>query len=137
MAEVERRDIERRMREFEVAFARGDLAAAADVYAEDAALLPADGPIRTGRPTIQRYWEGVRDAGVARVVLRTDKLEADGTMAVAVGTVKVVAAADGASTVPWKYVAVWERDPGGLWRVSQDIRNHRRLGEPRRPWPGF
>ena len=136
MAEAERRDIERRMREVGTAFAEGDLATLADVYAEDAALLPADGPVRTGRPAIRRYWEGVRGAGVLRVALRTDELEADDRMAVGVGTVEVVAAG-GVSAVPWKYVTVWARDPGGPWRVSQEIRNHRRLGEPNRPWPGL
>ena len=136
MAEPERRDIERRMREFEAAFARGDLVSAADVYAEDAALLPADGPIRAGRPAIRRYWEEVRGAGVVRVLLRTDELEADGAMAVGVGTVELVAA-DGVRAAPWRFVTVWEREPGAPWRVTQDIRNHRRLGELDRPWPGL
>ena len=136
MAEPERRDIERRMREFEAAFARGDLAAAADVYAEDAALLPADGPIRAGRSAIRRYWEEVRGAGATWVALRTDELGADGRMGVGAGTVELVAA-DGVRTAPWRFVTVWERESAGPWRVTQDIRNHRRLGEPDRPWPGL
>ena len=55
MAEAVRREIEQRVREFEAAYNRGDMAALAALYAEDAALMPPDRGTITGRPAIQRF----------------------------------------------------------------------------------
>ncbi len=104
MAEAVREEIEQRVREFEAAFNGGDMAALAALYAEDATLLPPDSDAISGRPGIERFWQGVRDAGVARIAMHPQRVEASGDLAAEVSTADLtVGSGDGqASTVPVK-----------------------------------
>ena len=127
MAEGVHQEIERRVREFEAAFNRGDVAALAALYAEDATLLPPDSEAIAGRPGIQHFWQGVRDSGVGRVALRTQQVEASGDLAAEVGTAELtVGSGDGqTSAVRVKYVVVWRRRAGGPWQLAVDAWNSR------------
>ena len=127
MAEAVRQEIEQRVREFEAAFNRGDMAALAALYTEDATLLPPDSGAIVGRQGIEAFWRSVRDSGVVRVALRTQQVEASGDLAAEVATAELTAASgDGqTSTIPVKYVVVWRRRAGGPWRLAVDIWNSR------------
>ena len=127
MAEAVRQEIEQRVREFEAAFNRGDLAALTALYTEDATLLPPDSGAITGRHGIEHFWRTVRDSGVVRVALRTQQVEASGDLAAEVGTAELaVASGDGqTSTVRVKYVVAWRRRAGGPWQLGVDIWNNR------------
>ena len=130
MAEGVRQEIEQRVREFEAAFNRGDTAALAALYAEDATLLPPDSDAITGRHGIERFWRGVRDSGVTRIAMHPQQVEASGDMAAEVSTADLTAGSgDGqTSTVPVKYVVVWRRHAGGPWQLAVDIWNSRPAG---------
>ena len=130
MAEAVRREIEQRVREFEAAFNRGDMAALAALYTEDATLLPPDSGAITGRHGIERFWRGVRDSGVVRVALHTQQVEASGDLAAEVATADLSAASGTGqtSTIPVKYVVVWKRQAGGPWQLAVDIWNSRPAG---------
>ncbi len=127
MADSVRHEIERQVREFEGAFNRGDLAALAALYTEDATLLPPDSGTITGRAEIQRFWQGVRDSGARQAALRTQHVEGNGDMAAEVGAADLTVEAEGgqSSTVPVKYVVVWKRQAGGRWQLAVDIWNSR------------
>jgi len=127
MADTVRREVEQQDRAFEAAFGRGDMAALADLYTEDATLMPPDSAASTGHEAIQRFWQGVRDSGVTQVALRTQQVEASGDMAAEVGTADLtVGGANGqSSTVPLKYVVVWKRHGDGPWQLAVDIWNSR------------
>ena len=130
MAEGVRREIEQRVGEFEAAFNRGDMAALAALYTEDATLLPPDSGAIAGRPGIQQFWQGVRDSGVTRVALRPQQVEASGDMAAEVATADLTAESGTGqtSTIPVKYVVVWKRRAGGPWQLAVDIWNSRPAG---------
>ena len=127
MAEAVRREIEQRVGEFEAAFNRGDTAALAALYAEDATLLPPDSGAITGRHGIEHFWRTVRDSGVVRIAMRPQQVEASGDLAAEVGTAGLtVGSGDGqTSTVRVKYVVVWRQRAGGPWQLAVDIWNSR------------
>ena len=126
MAEPVRQEIEQRVRAFEDAFNRGDMAALAALYTEDAALLPPDSATLTGREAIQRFWQGVRDGGFDRATLRVERVLAGDDLTTEVGTAEQSGAAgEGqASVIPVKYV-VARRRVGGTWQLAVDIWNGR------------
>ena len=123
-------EIEQRVREFEDAFNRGDLAALADLYTEDATLMPPDSGSLTGRQAIQHFWQGVQDSGFRQATLRVQHVQADGDLAVEVGMAELMGAAGDAqsATVSVKYVVAWRRDDGGPWQLAVDIWNSRPAG---------
>ncbi len=127
MAEAVRQEIERRVREFEAAFNRGDMAALAALYTEDATLLPPDSDAISGRQGIERFWQGVRDSGVTQIALHPQQVEASGDMAAEVATADLTAESGTGqtSTIPVKYVVVWKRQAGGPWQLAVDIWNSR------------
>ena len=130
MAEAVREEIERRVREFEAAFNRGDLAGLAALYTEDATLMPPDSAAIRGRQEIQRFWQGVQDAGFRRAALRTEQVLAEGDLAAEVATAELFGEGGGdqGATVPVKYVVVWRRQAGGEWQMAVDIWNSRPAG---------
>lgn len=127
MAETVRQEIDQRVAEFVATFNRGDMAALAALYTEDATLMPPDSGIVTGRQEIQRFWQGVQDAGFRRAAFHTQQVEASGDLAAEVATAELFAeSGDGAaSTLPVKYVVVWRRGTDGQWRMAVDIWNSR------------
>ena len=120
-------EIEQRVRAFEDAFNRGDLAALADLYTEDATVLPPDSAPVSGRQAIQRFWQGIQDSGFRQAALRVRQVQADGDLAVEVGTAELIGGGGDAqsSTVPVQYVVAWRRGAGGPWQLAVDIWNSR------------
>ena len=51
-------------RSFAEAYNRGDAAAAADHYTEDAVLLPPNREMVSGKRAIQEFWKTAMDVGV-------------------------------------------------------------------------
>ncbi len=106
---------------FVAAFSRGDAAGMADVYTEDAKLLPPNGPVVSGRSAIQNFWQGVLRLGLEAAELQTLELEIGGELAYEVGTYKLMAHGNKVAD-HGKYVVVWKRK-GGEWKWHRDIYN--------------
>jgi ketosteroid isomerase-like protein len=62
-----------------------DAAATANLYDENASILPPNEPIVKGRANIQKYWQGVIDAGLIDGSVETVDAKNDGKLAYEIG----------------------------------------------------
>jgi uncharacterized protein (TIGR02246 family) len=111
--------------QFSAAFNRGDIAAVAAMYSEDAKLMPPGSDLITGRPGIQQFWQGARDSGIREATLQVLEVDSSGDLAYERGAATLKLQAGGgmttASTV--KYLVIWKRRAGGTWQLALDIWN--------------
>jgi uncharacterized protein (TIGR02246 family) len=117
-------DIDKANAKWLAAFNKGDGAAIAALYTENATALPAGAPIAKGRAEIQKFWQGVIDQGVKNVVLTTNSVESYGKAAREIGqfTFDAPDAQKNMTHVEGKYVVVWKKAKGG-WQLDTDIWN--------------
>jgi len=117
--------IEKQNAAFSAAFARGDVAAVAAAYAEDAIAFPPDADLVRGRAAIQSMWQSLRDAGAKSLALTTVDVHSSGSLAAETGTavlkIQPPNAAEQSQTV--KYVVVWKKGTDGSWKIYRDIWN--------------
>ena len=94
-------------------------------YAADAALMPPNHPLVSGRAAIQGFLQGLLDAGATGIRLNTQRIAAAGDLAWGRGTYTLsMTPPGGASTVDTgKYIVCYRRQPGGAWRAVADIFN--------------
>lgn len=106
------------------AFRRGDAAAVAALYAEDATLLPPGSPVTKGRDAIREFWQGAMSVGVREAKLETVEVESRDDLAYEVGRFEMAMQPPGGerAEVTGKYVVVWKREADG-WRMHVDIWN--------------
>jgi uncharacterized protein (TIGR02246 family) len=114
-------------RRFEQALNRGDAAAVAAMYTEDATLLPPGAEMVTGRQAVQSFWHGAYGSGLRNLSLDTVSFEAYGDAGREIGRFTADAPGQGGRTtrVEGKYVVVWKRTAEG-WRLDADIWNTNR-----------
>ena len=112
-------------RQFEEAMARGDAAACAAVYTEDARILPPDSPELTGKEAAQALWQGIIDMGVKGVSLHTLELEEMGDRAVERGAATIEIQGDGGETIQAsaKFIVMWKLQADGSWKWHWDCFN--------------
>lgn len=124
-SEDARAAIEERGTAFEQAFNSGDSAALADLYTEDAAILPPDAGQAEGRDAIAGFWGGAMEQGLKNLDLTTTEVDTIDDTAIEIGTVTLTAPAEGGgeSEIAGKYLVVWKRGDDGTWRLHRDIWN--------------
>jgi uncharacterized protein (TIGR02246 family) len=103
----------------------GNAADVAELYTDNAVLLPPGSARLDGRDAIQKYWQGMLDAGVGDISLTTLEVEEAGDSAVEIGVISATAPGEGDArvTLAGKYIVVYRRDGGGNWRLHRDIWN--------------
>ena len=97
----------------------GDADALADLYAEDALLLPPDHEPIQGRPAIVEFWRQGTDMGLEVSTLR---LEVHGDVAYTVGRYRLPPT-DEETADSGQYVLCLKRQPNGAWKLTADIWN--------------
>lgn len=124
-ADSPRDEIEAALVTFADAFNKGDAAAVAAHYAEDAAVLPPDSPRIDGRAGIEAFWKGAITAGVSDLSLKAVEVAPGGNYAFEVGEASFSAPGkDGVKmTSSIKYVVVGKQSGGGAWQLYRDIWN--------------
>ncbi|MEZ4861720.1 MAG: DUF4440 domain-containing protein [Caldilineaceae bacterium] len=106
---------------FVAALQRGDSAAMAATYTEDAQLLPPGAPVISGKAAIQAFWQGALDMGVGDGVLETLELEVHGDTAWEMGQ-GVLKTKAGQAIDTAKYIVIWKQ-VNGTWKWHRDIYN--------------
>jgi uncharacterized protein (TIGR02246 family) len=107
---------------FGEAFARGDAAALAAMYTEDAYLLPAGAGMVQGRPAIQAFWGGLVQQASSAKLTTLDVLPLSAEYAREIGASAITTKAQPPQTVAGKYVVIW-RKVGDGWKLATDIWN--------------
>ena len=97
----------------------GDAEALADLYAEDAMLLPPDHEPIHGREAIVEFWRQGTDTGLEVSPLR---LEVDGDIAYMVGRYRLPPT-DEEEADSGQYVLCLKRQRDGAWKLTADIWN--------------
>ena len=128
-----RKAIEEISAQWMAALAKGDAAALAAFYAEDALLMPPNAPTVKGRPAIQEAFAGMIQSGVKGAELKTDEVQVHGDVAVETGTFSVNFQPPGKDVIKGadegKFLVIWKKS-GGKWRYYRDIWNSSRAPPP-------
>jgi uncharacterized protein (TIGR02246 family) len=104
-------------RDFVKALTAHDAAAAANLYAEDASLLPPNEPIVKGRANIQKYWQAGIDAGIVDASVQTIDAKSHGDLGYEIGRFEMqIKDSTGNITVEkGKFTEILKRNAEGKW----------------------
>ena len=104
-------------RDFAKALTSKDAVAAANVYDENASILPPNEPIVTGRANIQAYWQGAIDAGIIDATVNTIDAKSEGNLGYEIGTFTLrFAGAENDTIVEiGKYTEILKLNKEGVW----------------------
>lgn len=105
---------------FEAAFVESNARAIADLYTEDAMLLPAGTDFIKGRQAIQQYWQSAMDNGVNQVKLHILEIEDHADTAISTGEYTLTGK-EGQTMDRGKYMVMWKHDDDGDWKLYRDI----------------
>jgi uncharacterized protein (TIGR02246 family) len=125
-ADPARASIEKLGTAFADAFNRGDIAAIAAMYSDDAVVLPPDSDLVQGRSAIEALWKSTRDSGMRDLAFTILEVHSSRDLAVEVGKADFkMQTADQAESPSQtvKYVVVWKRQKDGTWKLFRDIWN--------------
>jgi uncharacterized protein (TIGR02246 family) len=111
--------IESAMRRYVDASNKGDAATLANLYADDAMLLPPDHEPIKGRDAIRAFWRQGTDEGLEVTNLA---VEVDGNLGYLVGQYHLPAT-DEEPADSGKYVMCLKRQRDGSWKLTADIWN--------------
>lgn len=107
------------------AFNRGDAAAVASLYTDDATVLPHTHDVVSGRGKIQEFWTSVIGAGFKDHSIQLLDVHVDGNLACEIA--KWAATGPGEGGQPHSYggslVNVYERQTDGSWKCRLHIWN--------------
>jgi uncharacterized protein (TIGR02246 family) len=120
-----RSKIAERDAEYGAAASRGDIAAVAELYTDDAILLPPNAEMVRGKQGVKQFFDELKKTrGVPQVTLRTIELEELGDTANEVGELTLRIQPPGGEPVTdvGKYVVIWKRQ-GDAWKLAVDIWN--------------
>ena len=104
----------------------GDAAAWAALFTEDGVQMPPNAPANVGRETIRRWSEALLSAFRAEFALSVEEVRVSGDWAFERGTYTIglaPTAGDDPMRDSGKYITIYQRQPGGSWRLARDIWN--------------
>lgn len=105
---------------------RGDTAAIALIYTDDASVMMSNAEAWRGREAIAKGWGGIVSGGTLKEFsLKTDDVEVGGDLVVETGKYEMTVAPKGAKEMKdrGKYIVVWKRQPDGSLKIFRDIGN--------------
>ena len=104
-------------RDFAKALIAKDAVAAANLYDQNASLLPPNEPVVTGRAAIQAYWQGTIDAGIIDATVKTIDAKSNGDLGYEVGTftLRMLGPENDTIVDVGKYTEILKRNEEGKW----------------------
>ena len=104
-------------RDFAKALTAGDAEAAANLYDENASLLPPNESIVTGRKNIKAYWQAGIDAGIVGASVKTIAASSDGDLGYEIGTFELQIKGENDSIIidTGKFTEILKRNSDGKW----------------------
>lgn len=124
---MERKPIDEANAKLETLQKKSDAAGMADMYTEDAILLPAGGARAEGREAIESFWRGMLGSGIEDVQLTTEDLVAVGDdLAYEIG--RYTAEPRNADPVSGHYLVLWKR-VDDEWKLHVDIFNEEKKSQ--------
>ena len=120
-----RQAIEAANGKFGEAIRRGDGAAVAALYTEDAQLLPPNSEMIQGRDGIKAFWTGGLQMGIKDAVLTTREVLGIGDMVCEIGKYDLTIKPEGQAAIKdiGKYLVIWKKSREGAWKLHVDIWN--------------
>ena len=104
------------------AFNKGDAAAVAALYTEDAYVLPPGSAMVKGRAAIEAFWRQAAQQMSDAKLTTVDVLPLGRSAAREIGTVTLQTKSQPPQQIVGKYVVVW-RKVGRDWKLATDIWN--------------
>jgi uncharacterized protein (TIGR02246 family) len=104
------------------AFNKGDAAAVAALYSEDAYVLPPGSAMVKGRAAIEAFWRQAAQQMTGAKLTTIDVLPLGRSAAREIGTVTLKTKSQPPQEILGKYVVVW-RKIGRDWKLATDIWN--------------
>jgi len=104
-------------RDFAKALVAKDATAAANLYDENASLLPPNEPIVTGRANIKKYWQTAIDSGLISASVKTIDASSDGDLGYEIGTFELKFQGKDGTIITdiGKFTEVLKRNSEGKW----------------------
>jgi len=102
---------------------KGDAAAVAAIYAEDATVIDPGSPTVSGKANIEKFYrDGFASTKILDITRTPTSLEVSGNLAVETGTYtqRVQEAGKGPTEVQARYTVVF-KNVSGHWRVLRDV----------------
>lgn len=117
LAEATVEELGQMNRDFVAALTAKDSVGAANLYDENASLLPPNEPIITSRAKIQSYWKGAIDAGLIDASVKTIDAKSNGDLGYEIGTFQMRFLGPKGDTIveTGKFTEVLERNADGKW----------------------
>ena len=107
---------------FAAAFNKGDAAAVAAMYGDNAVVLPPGAPMVKGRKDIEAFWKGAHEQLGDLKLTTLDVAPLGAAAAREIGRFTLKTKGDQPQEVVGKYVVVWHK-VGGAWKLGTDIWN--------------
>ena len=110
--------------EFEIAMTKSDVATIVAPYTADAVFIGADGTVTKGREKIEQlYRDRFAKSGPAlETRIESEELMFDGDAAYERGKGSITLMVKGERvTSRARFLTVWQRQPGGDWKISRNI----------------
>ncbi len=104
------------------AFNKGDAAAVAALYTEEAYVLPPGSAMVKGRPAIEAFWHQAAQQMTDAKLTTVDVLPLGRSAAREIGTVTLKTKSQPPQEIVGKYVVLW-RKVGRDWKLATDIWN--------------
>jgi uncharacterized protein (TIGR02246 family) len=104
----------------------GDVQGWLDVFAVDGVQMPPNAPVNIGQAAIRPWVEGFLNAFHCEFVLDVQELRVTGDWAFERGGYRILLRPKaGGSSIhdAGKYITIYQRLPGGVWKMARDIWN--------------